>query len=90
MAVAAACIVGAPAVSRADIIEPFETTAHPFWNVDEVRVGAAAMPRGVGEIRDLGHRLAYDLAFAVDVEGEAEARSDVSPAATKTASSTSS
>ena len=39
MAVAAACIAAAPAVSRAGIIEPFETAAHPFWTVDEVRVG---------------------------------------------------
>ena len=31
--------VTAPAVVRADIIEPFETAAHPFWTIDEVRVG---------------------------------------------------
>jgi hypothetical protein len=40
MAVIAACMTAAPAVSRADIIEPFETAAHPFWTVDEVRAGA--------------------------------------------------
>ena len=40
MAVVAACMTVAPAVSRADIIEPFETAAHPFWTVDEVRAGA--------------------------------------------------
>src|SRR5271165_126602 len=40
MAVVAAYITAAPAVSRADIIEPFETAAHPFWTVDEVRAGA--------------------------------------------------
>ena len=40
MAVIAACMTVAPAVSRADIIEPFETAAHPFWTVDEVRAGA--------------------------------------------------
>jgi cob(I)alamin adenosyltransferase len=38
--VVAACMTAAPAVSRADIIEPFETAAHPFWTVDEVRAGA--------------------------------------------------
>ena len=40
MAVVAACMTAAPAVSRAGIIEPFETAAHPFWTVDEVRAGA--------------------------------------------------
>ena len=40
IAVVAACMTAAPAVSRADIIEPFETAAHPFWTVDEVRAGA--------------------------------------------------
>ena len=39
-AVVAACIATAPAISRADMIEPFESAAHPFWTVDEVRVGA--------------------------------------------------
>jgi cob(I)alamin adenosyltransferase len=36
----AACLVAAPSISWADIIEPFETAAHPFWTVDEVRAGA--------------------------------------------------
>ena len=40
IAVVAACMTAAPAVSRADIIEPFETAAHPFWTLDEVRAGA--------------------------------------------------
>ncbi len=40
MAALAACLVAAPVVSRADFLEPFETTAHPFWTVDEVRAGA--------------------------------------------------
>lgn len=33
-------MAAAPVASRADYIEPFEQTAHPFWNLDEVRVGA--------------------------------------------------
>ena len=40
IAVVTACMAAAPAVSRADIIEPFESAAHPFWTVDEVRAGA--------------------------------------------------
>jgi hypothetical protein len=38
VATVAFCI-GAPTASRADFIQPFETANHPFWTVDEVRVG---------------------------------------------------
>ncbi len=36
---AAVCMLAAPVAGRADIIEPFETAAHPFWTIDEVRAG---------------------------------------------------
>ncbi len=35
----AAFMAAAPVAGRANIIEPFETTAHPFWTIDEVRAG---------------------------------------------------
>lgn len=33
-------VFSVPFAARADIIEPFETTSHPFWSIDEVRAGA--------------------------------------------------
>jgi cob(I)alamin adenosyltransferase len=35
----AASIAAVPAPSRADFIEPFDAANHPFWTVDEVRIG---------------------------------------------------
>ncbi len=35
----AACVIARPAVSRADYIEHFEVADHPFWTVDEIRLG---------------------------------------------------
>ncbi len=40
IAAVAVGLAAAPAVGRAAVIEPFETAAHPFWTIDEVRVGA--------------------------------------------------
>jgi lipid A 3-O-deacylase len=51
IAAVAACMAAAPAVSCAGIIEPFESAAHPFWTVDEVRAGAfkQAVDNATGE-----------------------------------------
>lgn len=36
----AGCLGGAPAAVFADPIQPFDAASHPFWAIDEIRIGA--------------------------------------------------